>query len=84
MATRVNLDDLFGSKDRENKEDEYYDLYLDEAIQYANGNGDGIKLKAMTGVCSNVAKIKQSRSSSAGLKFKVHVHNNKINNDPKE
>ena len=65
------MENVFGSEVIMDKEDQFYGMFLDKAISYINGKEDGSVMKALNVSCSNVAKMKQTRSAMASLKYKM-------------
>lgn len=51
--------------------------YVECLIDYANGKADGIKLRNLSAGAATIAKLQQSRSAVARLKFDVMTKYNK-------
>jgi hypothetical protein len=57
----------------ENLGDNFLEIYIQQAIDFANGKGkiDGVKFRAMTAAAGVVAKDKQTRGAMRALDFQI-------------
>lgn len=55
----------------EKKENEYYKIFLDKAIQYANKKYEGGDFKQLVSTASVIARRSQSRSATRMLKYQM-------------
>lgn len=63
--------EYFGKESIETAEDNFYEKYLEKAMGYIEGKTDGVQMKQLSVACGNIAKMRQSRSSMASLKYKI-------------
>lgn len=66
----------FGKESVENAEDKFYEAYLEKALGYLEGDVDGVQMKQLSVACGNIAKMRQTRSSTASLKYRMDKDGN--------
>lgn len=55
----------------EKKENQFYKLFLDKAVQYANKKYDGTDFRQLVAAAGVVARTKQSRSATRVLVYQI-------------